>query len=43
MTQSRGVSDKKVLLWMGGGVLTLILIVSILAPRRNQRSNPADR
>jgi len=38
MTQSRGASDKKVLLWMGGGVLALIVVVAILAPRRNERN-----
>jgi hypothetical protein len=38
MTQSRGISDKRVLLWMFGSVLLLIVIVSILAPKPSDKN-----
>ncbi|HEY5330432.1 MAG TPA: DUF4350 domain-containing protein [Acidobacteriaceae bacterium] len=37
MTGARGTSDKRILLWMFGSVLVLIVIVSILAPRRSEK------
>lgn len=36
----RGVSDKRLLLWMGGGVALLIVVVSFALPKRDQDTRP---